>query len=144
MEAAGFRVTFDVMDWNKLIDVSLKGRPSFPQYHGVNVSRALQEPFSGLFRFMMSSQFSPNGGNWGHFATPEGDALIAKIYETFDETERTKLIVQAHEMFSEQAGMVFITHDLNPRALSPKLTGFVQAQSWFQDLTPIVVNGGTN
>lgn len=35
---------------------------------------------------------------------------------------------------------VFIVHDLNPRALSPKLSGFVQAQSWFQDLTPIVVN----
>jgi hypothetical protein len=24
-------------------------------------------------------------------------------------------------------------------ALSPKLEGFVQAQSWFQDLTPITV-----
>ena len=35
---------------------------------------------------------------------------------------------------------LFIVHDLNPRALSPKLSGFVQAQSWFQDLTPIVVN----
>ena len=34
---------------------------------------------------------------------------------------------------------VFIVHDLNPRALSPKLKGFVQAQSWFQDMTPIVV-----
>jgi peptide/nickel transport system substrate-binding protein len=35
---------------------------------------------------------------------------------------------------------VFIVHDLNPRALSPKLTGSVQAQSWFQDMTPIVVH----
>jgi peptide/nickel transport system substrate-binding protein len=35
--------------------------------------------------------------------------------------------------------MLFVTHDLNPRALSPKLKGFVQAQSWFQDMTPIVV-----
>jgi hypothetical protein len=26
-------------------------------------------------------------------------------------------------------------HDLNPRAMSPKVQGFVQAQSWFQDLT---------
>jgi peptide/nickel transport system substrate-binding protein len=30
-----------------------------------------------------------------------------------------------------------VVHDLNPRALSPKLKGFVQAQSWLQDLTPV-------
>ncbi len=35
--------------------------------------------------------------------------------------------------------MIFVAHDLNLRALSPRLEGFVQAQSWFQDLTPIVV-----
>jgi hypothetical protein len=29
--------------------------------------------------------------------------------------------------------------NLNPRALSPKLKRFVQARSWFQDFTPIVV-----
>ena len=33
--------------------------------------------------------------------------------------------------------MIFVVHDLNPRALSPKVHGFVQAQNWFQDLTPI-------
>jgi hypothetical protein len=26
-------------------------------------------------------------------------------------------------------------HDLNPRAMSPKVKGFVQPQSWFVDLT---------
>jgi hypothetical protein len=30
-----------------------------------------------------------------------------------------------------------VTHDVNPRAMSPKVKGFVQAQSWYQDLTPI-------
>ena len=30
---------------------------------------------------------------------------------------------------------LFIVHDLNPRAMSRKVTGFVSAQSWFQDLT---------
>ena len=28
-----------------------------------------------------------------------------------------------------------MVHDLNPRAMSPKVKGFVQAQSWVQDLT---------
>jgi peptide/nickel transport system substrate-binding protein len=144
MEAVGFRVTFDVMDWNKLIDVAIKGRPTYPQYHGVNVSRALQDPFSGLFSFMLQAQFTPRGRNWGHYVNPEADALIGKVYETFDPAEQTKLIQQVHELASRDALMLFVTHDLNPRALSPKLRGFVQAQSWFQDLTPIVVNGGTN
>ena len=30
-------------------------------------------------------------------------------------------------------------HATTSRALSPKLKGFVQAQSWFQDVTPITV-----
>ena len=44
-----------------------------------------------------------------------------------------------HERLVADAYEIFIVHDLNPRALSPKLKGFVEAQSWFQDLTPIVV-----
>ena len=30
---------------------------------------------------------------------------------------------------------LFIVHDLNPRAMSTKVQGFVSAQSWFNDLT---------
>ncbi|MDP1964649.1 MAG: hypothetical protein Q8K93_20910, partial [Reyranella sp.] len=37
----------------------------------------------------------------------------------------------------DQAYWVYIAHDLNPRAMSPKVKGFVQAQSWFQDLTTV-------
>ena len=40
---------------------------------------------------------------------------------------------------SEEAVLIFVAHDLNPRAMSPKVKGFVQAQSWFQDLTPVTV-----
>jgi ABC-type transport system substrate-binding protein len=52
---------------------------------------------------------------------------------------RDRLLAQAHEIIVEEAPWVFIVHDLNPRALSPKVQGFVQAQSWFQDLTPVWV-----
>ena len=41
---------------------------------------------------------------------------------------------------NDQAVMIWVAHDVNPRALSPKLHGFVQAQSWFQDLTTITVD----
>jgi peptide/nickel transport system substrate-binding protein len=49
------------------------------------------------------------------------------------------LVAQIHETTSADAVRVFIVSDLNPRALSPKLSGFVQARSWFQDITPVAV-----
>jgi ABC-type transport system substrate-binding protein len=58
---------------------------------------------------------------------------------TFDKAEQYKIVAKMHEMIVKDAFDIFIVHDLNPRALSPKLKGFVQSQSWFQDLTPIQV-----
>jgi hypothetical protein len=37
----------------------------------------------------------------------------------------------------DEAMMLWVAHDVNPRALHPRVKGFMQAQSWFQDLTPI-------
>lgn len=69
-------------------------------------------------------------------SNPEVDELSQRIFNTFDVEEHDKLIAQVHEM--TDAVRVFIVSDLNPRALSPKLSGFVQAHGWFQDTTPVV------
>ena len=37
----------------------------------------------------------------------------------------------------DDAVLVWVVHDTNPHALSPKIKQFVQAQHWFQDLTTI-------
>lgn len=139
LEQVGFKVTLDVMDWNKLLEVNRGGREKFKDYDGINVSRNVQDPFSAMFRFALASQFAPNGGNWGHYANPEIEALIDEIYVTFDEEKRDALIRTVHEKMVEEAAMVIVTHDINPRALSPRLEGFVQAQNWYQDLSPIRV-----
>jgi hypothetical protein len=52
------------------------------------------------------------------------------------------LLQKLHELVVADAERIFIVDDLNPRALSPRLKGFVQAQSWYQDLTPIIVGSG--
>ena len=39
--------------------------------------------------------------------------------------------------FITTALFLFVAHDLNPRAMSRKVRGFVQARNWSQDLTPI-------
>jgi hypothetical protein len=41
----------------------------------------------------------------------------------------------AHERLVDNPPWLFIVHDLNPRAMSRKIKGFVSAQSWFLDLT---------
>jgi peptide/nickel transport system substrate-binding protein len=139
LEAVGFKVKLEVMDWNALLDVSFKGREKFPQYNGLNISRATQDPPNGLLRFTMKQQWAPAGGNWGWYASQEVEDLISEAMRTFDDEARDILLSKVHEIASRDAVMLFVTHDLNPRALSPKLKGFVQAQSWFQDMTPIVV-----
>ena len=35
----------------------------------------------------------------------------------------------------DDAPWILIVHDLNPRAMTTKVKGFVQPQSWFVDLT---------
>ena len=65
-----------------------------------------------------------------------GNAALAE----FDAAKRDAMLTEMNNVVMADAPELFIVHDLNPRALSPKLSGFVQAQSWFQDLTPIVVN----
>jgi hypothetical protein len=56
-----------------------------------------------------------------------------------DPARQTAMMQRAHAYVVDNALFLFAAHDLNPRALSPKVRGFVQAQSWFQDLTPITV-----
>ena len=81
----------------------------------------------------------PKGSNWGHYSNPEVDALIDDIYLAFDPKVRMEKLTKLHELMVEEATLLWVAHDVNPRALAPNLKGFVQAQSWFQDLTPIVV-----
>ena len=68
------------------------------------------------------------------------DQMGAEALSEFDPVKRNALLTEMNERAVAEASEVYIVHDLNPRALSPKLSGFVQAQSWFQDLTPIVVS----
>ena len=88
---------------------------------------------------MWTPQWAPKGSNWGHYSNPEMDKLITAIFAEFDTRKRLKLLTQLNESMNEEAVMIFVAHDLNPRAMSPKVHGFIQAQSWFQDLTRVNV-----
>jgi ABC-type transport system substrate-binding protein len=139
LDAAGFDTELKVMDWNALLDVGRPGREKNPEIDGINISRALQDPFSALIRHVYTKQHAPKGSNWGHYSNPAVDALIDEIYLSFDPKVRMEKLTKLHEMMVEDAAMLWVAHDVNPRAIAPNVKGFVQAQSWFQDLTPIVV-----
>ncbi|WP_158745973.1 ABC transporter substrate-binding protein [Acidisphaera sp. L21] len=140
LEEVGFRVKLDIMDWNALGQVARDGIEKHPDDAAVNASKAVSDPFYGLIRHVAKAQWAPVGSNWGHYEDAETEDLIAKINAEFDPARRNDLLIKLNERMNAQAVMIWVAHDVNPRALSPKLHGFVQAQSWFQDLTPITVD----
>jgi len=66
---------------------------------------------------------------------PEADRLIEAAEASFDPGARDEALGKLHELLMDDAPWIFVVHDLNPRAMSPKVKGFVAAQSWFVDLT---------
>jgi peptide/nickel transport system substrate-binding protein len=140
LDAAGFQVTLAPMDWNSLIDVFVGGAKKYPQYDAINVSLSSIEPEQGMMKSSMTQYQAPNGENWGYYSDKTLDDLGNQALATFDQAARDKILAKMHETLIAQAQEIFIAHDLNPRAISPKVHGFVQAQSWFQDLTPISIS----
>ena len=137
-KAVGMDIDFDVVEWGTML-VGVRSDSKSPQSHGVdgiNISLSSVDP-STMFRYYASDTFAPNGFNWGHFSTPESDELLRKAQSTFDEAEQTKLLAEAHTVIVDQAAWLFIVHDLNPRAMSKKVTGFIPVRSWFVDLTTV-------
>jgi peptide/nickel transport system substrate-binding protein len=67
------------------------------------------------------------------------DQLFEEVRNTFDKGAQTKILQKIHDRYVDEALFLMITHDVNARTLSPKVKGFVQAQNWFQDFSPIVM-----
>ena len=79
----------------------------------------------------------PAGYNWGGYSDPVADALCQKAKLAFVPAEQDRILAELHAHLVDQAMWIWVVHDLNPRALGPKVKGYVEAQSWFQDLTPV-------
>jgi peptide/nickel transport system substrate-binding protein len=132
----GIDVELLPIEWNTLTSWVRKG---FVEEHektgAMNVSFNFVEPFSAFVRFFHSASVPPRSLNIMHYLNPEADKLIEAAQAAFDPQERDALLGKLHAMVVEDAPWLFVVHDLNPRALSPKVKGFVQPQSWFVDLT---------
>lgn len=136
--AVGMNIDFDVVEWGTML-VAIRSDPKTPPSHGVqgvNISLSSVDP-STMFRYYAKDSFSPTNYNWGHWDDPAVTALLKKAQASFDPAEQTKLLAEAHGRIVDAAPWLFIVHDLNPRAMSKKVHGFVPVQSWFVDFTQI-------
>ena len=79
------------------------------------------------------------GVNWSNYASPEVDKLIDEALAQFDPARQDALMARVHEKVVDDAVLIWVVHDTNPHALSPKIKSYIQAQHWFQDLTTIGV-----
>jgi len=135
----GIDMEFEVMDWEALRGRRRAGAwaPENKGMHGVNNSWAFWDPDIGLIKAAASFEPVPTGFNWGKFNDPKADELATAAKNAFNEAEQNKILGELHTYIVDQAMWIWMVHDLNPRAMSPKVKGFVQAQSWVQDLTPV-------
>jgi ABC-type transport system substrate-binding protein len=137
----GFDVDLQPVEWNTLL-TRWRGGFKTPESEGLNawnISWNFVEPWSGFGRFFHSKSVVPVSVNTMPYVNPEVDKLIEEAERTFDMARQDAILAKVHEIIVDDAPWIFVAHDLNPRALSPKVKGFVQPQSWFVDLTSVSV-----
>ncbi|WP_127088810.1 ABC transporter substrate-binding protein [Aquabacter cavernae] len=135
----GVDVDFKVVELETLYTHWRKGAKD-PMNAGIsanNIAYVTSDPLYSLIRFFDSRQVAPVGVNWGYYSNPKVDALIDEAKKTFDVKKQDELMAQVHQQVVDDAVLVWVVHDTNPHALSPKVKDFTQAQHWFQDLTTI-------
>ncbi|MDN2582917.1 ABC transporter substrate-binding protein [Aquibium sp. ELW1220] len=137
MREVGINVTFDVRDFGTMITMLRQGAKESGA-DALNVAMTMQEPATGVVSFT-SVLAPPAGGNWGFYNNPAFDEALAAARATFDPAALDAAMSKVMEVVTDDAAALVVVHDTNPRALSPKLKGFVQAKNWYQDFTPIEV-----
>ncbi len=139
----GIKVEFDVVDWNQMINIWRAGAHRSERSkgdHAINYSYFIQDPFTGFVRHLQCDLKRAEGHQLGPLLR-SGDGQADRPGEnTFDPKEQTAVLQKVHEKYVDDALFLMVTHDINARALSPKVKGFVQAKNWFQDFSPITVD----
>jgi peptide/nickel transport system substrate-binding protein len=135
-EACGVDVTFDVVEWQILLNAA-RATPDSPNLKGamvINVSSPSSD-VGVMARYFSSANFSPNGFNFEQWKDDAFDGALTTLAEASDPSVISGAFRTAHERLVDNPPWLYIVHDLNPRAMSPKVKGFVSPQSWFIDLT---------
>jgi peptide/nickel transport system substrate-binding protein len=137
LREVGIEVELRPIEWNTMRTTYRSGftdpNVSIYQYAWTTISP------EWIARFILSTSKPPAGLNPGGYANETVDALMARAMASFDQKEQDELIRQALRQVTEDAPWIWVVHDLNLRALSPKVKGFVQAKAWYVDVPAISV-----
>lgn len=141
LKAVGIEVDFEVVEWQALLDLWRAGgkSPQVKGAHGVNISYTTQDPYSAFTRLMRSDLAAPVGVNFGYYSDPEMDKLLNEAQVTFESKARDEVLSKVHTKMVDDALFLWVVHDVAPRAISPKVKGFVQVRNWFQSLSGVTV-----
>ena len=135
-EACGVNVEFDVIEWQVLLTAA-RATPDAPNLKGamaLNISSPSSD--TGIMaRYFAAANFSPNGFNFEQWKDDQFEDALKTLSDSTDPKVIADATRKAHERLVDNPPWLFIVHDLNPRAMSTKVKGFVSPQSWFVDLT---------
>ena len=137
-QACGVKVEFDVVEWQVLLTAS-RSAPDAPSLHGA-VALNVSSPSSDvgiMARYFAASSWSPAGFNWEHWKDDQFEAALTQLSGATDPAVIATAFQHAHERMVDDPPWLYIVHDLNPRAMSKRVHGFVPVQSWFVDLTAV-------
>jgi peptide/nickel transport system substrate-binding protein len=135
-QACDVNVEFDAVEWTVLLN-AVRQVPDAPGLHGamaLNVSSPSSD-VGIMARYFSSANFAPNGFNFEQWKDDKFDAALGELSEATDAATIDAAMRTAHERLVDNPPWLFIVHDLNPRAMSKNVQGFVSPQSWFADLT---------
>jgi peptide/nickel transport system substrate-binding protein len=136
--ACNVDVKVDAVEWQVLLNAS-RAIPDSPTLNGamaLNVSSPSSDA-GAMYRYFAAANFSPNGSNFEQWKDDQFEDAFVKLAAATDEATYNKYYAMAHERLVDNPPWLYIVHDLNPRALSKRVKGFVSPQSWFVDLTAV-------
>lgn len=135
-EACGVNVEFDVVEWTVLLTAA-RLTPDNPNLKGalaLNISSPSSD--AGIMaRYFAAANFSPNGFNFEQWKDDVFEDALKTLAESTDPKVIAEATRKAHERLVDNPPWLYIVHDLNPRAMTRNVKGFVSPQSWFLDMT---------
>jgi ABC-type transport system substrate-binding protein len=135
----GIDIEFKVVDFITLFTAYRNGAkaPNSAGISAINLANPTQEPSSTFLRGFLTEYAPPRGTNWDHYSNPEVDRDLREAQQAFDLAAFNEAIAKAHARVVDDAAFLYVVHDTNPRALSKRVSGFVQPRNWFADFTSI-------
>ncbi len=138
----GVTLELEVLEWQALRTRRDAGGAKGPGGKGIdaiNNSWNSMDPISAFLRHVDSTATPPAGLNWGFLVDPELDALVKEAREAFDPRAQDAVLAKIDTRMVDQADWIFVVHDVNPRVVTRKVQGVVEAQSWYVDFSPVLV-----